>query len=57
MNKKEYAAPCSEVFNIKMEGMIATSLPIGSTSGDEQLSNRNEWSSDNWSNDESEWEE
>lgn len=57
MNKKCYTSPRSEVFNIKMEGMIASSLPIGSTSGDEQLSNRNEWSSDNWSNNESEWEE
>ena len=42
MNKKEYAAPCSEVFNIKMEGMIATSqLQIRETPGNQQLSNRN----------------
>ncbi len=57
MNKKCYTAPRSEAFNIKMEGMIATSLPVGSTPGNEQLSDRNGWSSDNWSNDESEWEE
>ena len=57
MNKKCYTSPRSEVFNIKMEGMIASSLPIGSTPGNTQLSDRNSWSSDNWSNDESEWEE
>lgn len=56
MNKKEYAAPCSEVFNIKMEGMIATSqLQIRETPGNQQLSNRNEHSNDIWGNDGNIW--
>lgn len=56
MNKKEYAAPCSEVFNIKMEGMIAASpLQIRETPGNQQLSNRNGHSNDIWGNDGNIW--
>lgn len=56
MNKKQYDAPRSEAFSIKMEGMIATSsLPIRSNPGNEQLSNRNEWSNDIWGNDGNIW--
>lgn len=56
MNKKKYAAPCSEVFNIKMEGMIATSqLQIRETPGNQQLSNRNGNSNDIWGNDGNIW--
>ncbi|GEM_PF-3470078 len=37
MKQNKYIAPAMEVTEVKLEGMIAASLPIGSTGGDQQL--------------------
>lgn len=57
MNKKIYTAPRVEVIDVTTEGMIAESLRIGSTAGNEQLSNEKGWDSSNWSETEEEWDD
>lgn len=58
MNKKTYVTPHAEVVNIITEGMIAESLRIGDTEGNEQLTNKKGWDSADWSNpEENFWEE
>ena len=49
MNKKTYVTPHAEVVNIITEGMIAESLRIGDTAGNEQLSNKKDWDNSDWS--------
>jgi hypothetical protein len=43
MKKKQYTAPEMEITQVKLEGMIAASLVIGDTAGNEQLGSGNEW--------------
>lgn len=57
MNKKIYTAPRVEVIDVTTEGMIAESLRIGTTAGNEQLSNEKGWDSSNWSETEEEWDD
>lgn len=48
MKRNQYIAPAVEVTEVRLEGMIAASLIIGNTGGDEQLSKEdNTW--DIWS--------
>lgn len=51
MKKQIYTTPAVEVTEVKVEGMIAASLPLGSTGGSEQLikddSNWDIWSAGN----------
>ncbi len=37
MKKAKYISPATAITEIRMEGMIAQSLVIGNTSGDQQL--------------------
>lgn len=57
MDKKIYTAPRVEVIDVTTEGMIAESLRIGTTVGNEQLSNEKGWDSSNWSETEEEWDD
>ncbi len=50
MKKKQYITPAVEVTTVQLEGMIAASLSIGDTPGNEQLGNGGEWNI--WSSEE-----
>lgn len=47
--KKTYQSPSSLLLCLQTEGMMAESLVIGSTGGDQMLSNKKgSWSSEDW---------
>ncbi|MGM9633301.1 MAG: hypothetical protein ACI3YA_02605 [Alloprevotella sp.] len=48
MNKKTYQVPLSLKLNVAVEGMIATSLSLSEEEGNQHLSNRQGWSSEDW---------
>ncbi|MCM1109557.1 MAG: hypothetical protein NC388_11015 [Clostridium sp.] len=43
MKKKQYMSPSVEITQVQLEGMIAASLSIGNTPGNEQLGNGGDW--------------
>ena len=56
MNKKIYIAPCAKIYEIKTEGVVAQSFPIGTAPGDGQLSNQKEMEDGgDWSSSEDYW--
>ena len=56
MNKKIYIAPCAKIYEIKTEGVVAQSFPIGTDPGDGQLSNQKEMEDcGDWSSSEDYW--
>lgn len=55
--KLQYSTPRIERIALYAEGIIADSLPIGTTPGGTMGSQEKGWSSEVWSQDNNEWEE
>ena len=56
MNKKIYIAPRAQAYTIVTEGVVAQSLQIGTTAGNEQLTNTKDFEeSDGWTSSEDYW--
>ncbi|MGN1259733.1 MAG: hypothetical protein ACI4UC_01360 [Alloprevotella sp.] len=48
MKKKNYTAPHMEVIEVASEGMIAESIRIGTSEGNQQLSHGKGWDCADW---------